>query len=171
MKHLLLIPILIAVFACEKEKVQSQDSIFSAPCVINEKSHQLDSVFFEGDEYDPQAKYRVRFYDTVNTTSNIGYYEFGFNQIPKSGKYHLVTIIDSTNLLKPNQMYFKWKYGSFHIRPANSEYPDVFVNKTDKELLISFCEMEMGDTLLLFDLTTASYIDSNLQRFKIRKTY
>ena len=169
MKHLLLIPILISLFACEKEKVQSQASVFSAPCIITEKSHQLDSVFYEGDEYDPQAKYRVRFYDTLNTTSNIGYYEFGFNQIPKSGKYHLVTIIDTTDLSKPNQMYFKWKYGSFHIRPANSEYPDVYVNKTDQELLISFCEI--ADSIPSFDQATFSFINSTPHKFKIRKTY
>src|SRR5574343_156545 len=123
MKHLLLIPILISLLACEKEKVQRQASVFSAPCIINEKS----------------------------------------------SKYHLVTIIDTTNLSKPNQIYFKWKYESFHIRPANSEYPDVYVNKTDQELLISFCEI--ADSIPSFDQATFSFINSTPHKFKIRKTY
>jgi|GEM_PF-2704800 len=167
---------LAVVLSCKKEsdfplkEYQPKYQPNVAPCEIAETVYEVDSVFYGPDSYFPQAKFRIRFRYPVDTSFTYDNIEFAFNQLPVTGMYHLVTDIDS-NAQNLNQIASIINVGSYNIRSCGplSEFPNVYVENNDDELIISYCNIP--DVGYWFDSNTLSYIKNYFLTLKVRKQY
>jgi hypothetical protein len=141
--------LLLSIFcftSCKKEDeiIEIEQEIYNpnvAPCEIAELNYQI--VFYGPSNFFPQAKFRVKFYDTTwicNYTV-----EFGFNKIPTTGMYYMMYELDTSNLTLPNQISYirdtvcAWNVSSF------TQTAEVYIENNNDELIISYCNISNSD--------------------------
>lgn len=149
MKSLLGI-LLLSIFcftSCKKEDdiIEIQEEIYNpnvAPCEIAELNYHLDSVFYGPSNMYPQAKFRVKFVDTLPSWGQ-GIYsvEFAFNKIPTTGMYHMMYDIDTNDLTKPNQIAYLRDTIGYYNKSVWTENAEVFVENNGTELIVSYCNI------------------------------
>lgn len=165
--------VVMLIISCEKDQPTPQpDPIvdpYIAPCSVTEKYYDKDSLYFGPSNYHPEAKYTVRFMDTLSNGSISHYVEYSFNKIPLSGKYNMVYKIDTNNINLPNQMAFATDSGSFIWRSGNSYNAEVYIKKTAQELIISYCNI--SDSVMSFNSTDFCYVGTKPTSLLLRKQY
>jgi hypothetical protein len=171
-KIFLLFIVISAIVSCKKDSVTTPPISASpviAPCTIGESFYGLDSVYYNSNAYQQEAKFRVRFVDTLNSGQTGGELEFFFNKIPTSGIYQMVAYIDTNNLNIPNQIAYIADSGSFMVRSQVAELSKIYVENNANEIIISWCSLP--DTTFYFDSATSSFVGNSPSKRKIRKSY
>lgn len=165
--------ILLVILSCAKDKVPGPavDEIqtYIAPCDLPETFFQLDSVKTYGDQWHPEARYRIKFTDTSANGDEYHPMEFYFNHYPNSGMYTLVYQIDTNNQYYPNQIAYIRQEGAYGRRCYGQENANIYVQHDSNELVISWCTL--SDTFTYFDNNTLFYVGNKPTKFKVRKTY
>jgi len=139
-----------------------------APCEIPETIYDLDSVFYGPSVNFPEAKYRIKFYDTTAVFDTIDI-EFAFNKVPTSGMYYMVSQIDTNSQVFPNQIAFTRDYGGFKFNSVLTGYAEVYIEVNENEIIISYCNISCSD--VQFDTATLSYNGNSPANYKVRKQY
>jgi hypothetical protein len=158
---------LTLLFSCKKEESVPAPEVYVptvAPCEITPQPYDSVAVYYNASMYHPEAKYRI-----VLSTTNAPFahpVEFAFNKVPVSGMYYMVDEIDTNNLEIANQLAFAQDSGSFTWESVFSEWPEVYVEKTDQELIISYCTMT--NTGIVFDNSTLTYRGNKPGPYKVR---
>jgi hypothetical protein len=141
--------LLLSIFcftSCKKEDeiIEIEQEIYNpnvTSCQIPELNYHLDSVFYGPSNMYPQAKFRVKFVDTLPSWGQ-GIYtvEFAFNKIPTTGMYHMVFDIDTNQFLLNQIAYVNDSIGLYY-RSTNTNNAEVYIENNDDELIISFCDI------------------------------
>ena len=133
--------------SCKKEDeiIVIEEEMYNsnvAPCEIDELNYHLDSVFYGPSNYFLEAKYRVKFVDTLPYWGH-GIYsvEFAFNKIPTTGMYHMMYDIDTNDLTKPNQIAYLRDTIGYYNKSVWTENAEVFVENNGIELIVSYCNI------------------------------
>lgn len=160
---------LLVAVSCKKETPEQVVPVVIAPCSINEAVFDIDSVYYGPSLTQPEAKYRVKFMDTSINGSVSHYIEYGFNKIPTSGKYNFLDKIDTNNVNIVNQIAFVRDSGSYLWRSNFAEYAEVYFEKNNQELIISYCNL--ADTNVYFNIIDQCYNGNKPISFKVRKQF
>jgi len=139
-----------------------------APCEIPETIYDLDSVFYGPSVNFPEAKYRLKFYDTTGVIDMVEI-EFAFNKVPTTGMYHMVREIDTNSQVSSNQIAFVRDYGGFWSRSEITASPEVYIEVNANELVISYCNI--SNSTSVFEPSTLCYYGNSPANYKARKHF
>lgn len=143
-----------------------------APCEIAELNYHLDSVFYGPSAFFPQAKFRVKFVDTLPYplgVQEIYSVEFGFNKIPTTGMYHMMYEIDTNDLNFPNQIaYVRDTIGYYNVS-TYTQAAEVYVENNENEIIISYCNI--SNHIAQFDSQWNGYRGNMMRNVKARRKY
>lgn len=169
--QLSLVFLIVLVCSCKKDtdenKPTNENTSNIAPCTLVEQNYHLDSIFESPSFWFPQAKYRVRFYDTSFSPSNFTFIEFAFTEKPKTGNYTLVLSLDTTNTSIPNQISFYGEKLGLNYRGGITFNPDYYVESNPYELIISYCDIP--EQSYSFDIATNSFVGNEADYQLFRK--
>lgn len=158
--------------SCKKddEIIEIEEEIYNpnvAPCEIAELNYHLDSVFYGPSNFFPQAKFRVKFVDTLPYplgVQEIYSVEFAFNKVPTTGMYHMMYKIDTNDVNFPNQISYLRDSIGMHYYSNYSQTAEVFVENNDNELIISYCNI--SNYTAMVDLGCNCYIGNTMRNVK-----
>lgn len=161
----------LVLTSCKKDKPvipepDTADNI--APCNLTEKVHQIDSLFYGTSTEIPEAKFSVRFFDTLAIPSN-SFIEFAFNKVPTTGMYQMVAEIDTNQQAVPNQITYKIYDGGMNFQASGTASPSIYVENNTAELIISYCEVPDGT--YNYSATCNCYLGNGEGNVLYRKTY
>lgn len=155
--------------SCKKDKspevVQEPDITYIAPCEINPADFDSMGVYYDGSQHHPEALYRLKLF-TANGYCKV---EVGFSKIPESGMYQIVGEIDTNAINMPNQIAFLGDSSSFYSHSVYVEGANVYVEKNNDEITISYCTIA-GDNIE-FNPSTLTYHGNKPGPYKINMKY
>jgi hypothetical protein len=148
----------LVLIACKKEEPLPNEVVSvqnTAPCTLLEKVFPTDSLFYGNSTYYPEAKFSVKFIDTIATTA-LDFIEFGFNHTPTTGMYYMVNEIDTNSQVLSNQISFKMESGGMLYQAFGTNDPIIYVENNTNELIISYCNIP--NQIFTLDPPSNSYI-------------
>ena len=131
---------LLAFFSCKKkEKEKTKEIIVPhvdnvAPCTLDYREYDYDSVFYSPSQNFPNAVFRIKF-GNVNGT----YFEFAFEKIPTTGTYYTVQELNPS--LDVDQVAFKEHEGAYGLISMPTEPQSVYVEMNADRFIISACQL------------------------------
>jgi len=174
MKFLIIILALTCFISCKKDEVTvCEEPVYSpnvAPCEIAELNYNLDSVFYGPSDRFPEAKFRVKFIDTIPFWGQTMYsVEFAFNKIPTTGMYHMMYDID-TNILDiiPNQMAYVRDSGFINVS-TYTQAAEVYIENNENELIISYCNI--SNYMASMDFQCNCNLGNMMRNVKVRRQH
>ncbi len=152
----------ILLIGCDKSELIVKAYIPNvAPCPIVEEVVEIDSIVYGPSANFPQATMTITF---VNTDL-----EVAFNKIPATGMYYMVpNMIGSYTF--DNQMATVQDSGSFRVFSCVTDYPEVYIENYNNELIISYCDLS-NSGFFNYDQTIHAYIGNPTGSRKIRMSY
>ena len=162
----LLLPLslfVLVLLGCKKEDEIPGDPYAAniAPCELTEEQFVIDEIIYGPSVRFPNATMRITF---ENSTL-----EYAFNKVPETGMYHMVTQMDITPPFVENQMSTIVDSGSYALRSALTDFPVVYIENYNNELIISYCDIGTGSAD--FDPTLVSYVGNFPSSRKVRMSY